>query len=292
VSITGLARLVAEGELDLDTPISAYSKNLPHEEWHAFTARQLASHTAGLGAYQENNDWVGLYRSMALRTRFNDPKDALSAFDGADTLFPPQTDFHYSGFGNVLLSAVMQDAAREPFDTLMSSRVFEPLGLTSTKPDHLRTKETEFARSYQTKGAQIKPWRRVDLSHKLAAGGYISTPSELALLGTAWLDPEFIPPSLRDDFWTPVALSNGEINEQNYALGFRQRSGSINGADQTVFFSHGGVSKGTQSWFMIVPEHRLSLAISTNRRTDQFFDFANVYVDLLETFVPNDSTDE
>ena len=37
---------------------------------------------------------------------------------------------------------------------------------------------------------------------------------------------------------------------------------------------------------MIVPDHDISLAISTNRRTDDFFDFADVYVDLLEIFIP------
>lgn len=37
---------------------------------------------------------------------------------------------------------------------------------------------------------------------------------------------------------------------------------------------------------MIIPEHNMSIAISTNRRTDTFFDFADVYVDLLEVFIP------
>ena len=286
VGITGLARLVEEGIMDLDVPIFKYSGALPNKAWNQFTPRQLASHTAGLPAYEENNDWLGFYQSLALTSRYDNPESALSVFDGADTLYPPGQNFHYSGFDNVLLSAVIQHAAELPFDEVMRSRVFLPLELKSIQPDHLRTDEIEFAISYQVKGESFKPWRRVDLSHKLAAGGYVASPSDLALLGSAWLNNEFISPETRAEFWTPVILSGGEVNEQDYALGFRRKSWPILGVGDVVHLNHGGVSKGAQCWLMIIPEHNMSVAISTNRRTDAFFDFADVYVDLLELFIP------
>ena len=111
VTATGLARLVADGTMTLDAPISTYSKDLPNPAWNDFTARQLMSHTAGLVAYEENNDWVGFYHSLALRHHFEDPKTSLSVFDGADILYEPGTQFLYSGYDNILVSAVMQDAA-------------------------------------------------------------------------------------------------------------------------------------------------------------------------------------
>ncbi|MEO1029653.1 MAG: serine hydrolase domain-containing protein [Pseudomonadota bacterium] len=286
VGITGLARLVVEGKIDLDTPIGAYSADLPNEAWNAFTARQLASHTAGLPGYEENDDWVGLYRSIALRTRFNDPRASLSMIDSASLQFEPRSDFLYSGFDNILLSVVQQDAAGQAFNASMDRSVFDPLGMDSTFPDYLRPRDLEYATSYQVKGTRVKPWRHVDLSHKIAAGGYVSTPSDLVRLGSAWLNDDFIPESVRTEFWTPVVLSSGEVNEQNYALGFRRSTWEINGVGEITHLNHGGVSKGAQCWLMIVPEHNIVLAISTNRRTDQFFDFADVYVDLLEVFIP------
>ena len=36
---------------------------------------------------------------------------------------------------------------------------------------------------------------------------------------------------------------------------------------------------------MIVPEYDMAIAISTNRRTDDFFDFGDIYVDILATFI-------
>ena len=279
VTATGLARLIADGTMTLDTPISAYSKDLPNPDWNDFTPRQLMSHTAGLAAYEENNDWLGFYHSLALRHHFKGPKDSLSVFDGADLLHEAGTRFHYSGFDNVLISAVMQDAAKEPFDALMSSRVFAPNKLTALQPAE---GAPEQAVSYQIKDQKVKPWRRVDLSHKLAAGGYASTPSDLALLGAAWLDDDFIPADIREVFWTPLPVSK----EQDYALGFRRKTWQIEGVGDVEHLNHGGVSKGAQCWLMIIPEHNMTLAISTNRRTDQFFDFADVYVELLDVFIP------
>ena len=286
VGITGLARLVSAETINLDAPISTYSTGLPNQYWENFTSRQLASHTAGLTTYEENNDWLGFYQSLALTSRFNDPIDALSVFDGADILYPSGDRFHYSGYDNVLLSAVMQASVDEPFDDLMHDYVFNPLGLKSIQPDYHRQLNSEVAVSYQVKGVEFKPWRKVDLSHKLAAGGYVSTPSDLALLGIAWLDDDFIPPGIRKQFWTPVQLSNGEVNDNDYALGFRRKSWNIKGAGEVEHLNHGGISKGAQCWLMIIPEHNMSIAISTNRRTDAFFDFADVYVDLLEVFIP------
>ena len=95
----------------------------------------------------------------------------------------------------------MEAAANEPFNALMSSRVFAPNNLTALQPAHDVPQKAVF---YQTKGSKVKPWRSVNLSHKLAAGGYAATPSDLAILGAAWLNDDFIPcllytsPSPRD----------------------------------------------------------------------------------------------
>ena len=72
--------------IDLDAPISTYVKKLPNKSWTHFTSRQLASHTAGLAGYEENNDWIGFYQSLALTTHYENPEKSLSVFNNADTL--------------------------------------------------------------------------------------------------------------------------------------------------------------------------------------------------------------
>jgi len=181
VTATALARLSADNRLNIDAPISDYMIDIPNTEWERFTSRQLASHTAGLTAYEENNDWIGFYHSLALRKRFKNAADSLSVFDGAKTLFKPSQNFHYSGFDNVLLSALMESIVGQSFSNVVEREVFTPLMLTSLSPDHQTNAAHDRAVSYQVKGQTYKPWREVDLSHKLAAGGFVSTPSDLAI---------------------------------------------------------------------------------------------------------------
>ena len=173
----------------------------------------------------------------------------------------------------------MEAAANEPFNALMSSRVFAPNNLTALQPAHDVPQKAVF---YQTKGSKVKPWRSVNLSHKLAAGGYAATPSDLAILGAAWLNDDFIPAHIREVFWTPLPISN----DQDYALGFRRKTWPIDGVGEVEHLNHGGVSKGAQCWLMIIPEHNMTLAISINRRTENFSDFASAAFDLLEVFIP------
>ena len=40
-------------------------------------------------------------------------------------------------------------------------------------------------------------------------------------VASAWLDDGFLPRRVVDDFWTPVRLNDGRVNEQNYAIGWR-----------------------------------------------------------------------
>ena len=286
VTATALATLVDAGLVDLDAEISEYFSPLPNREWRSITARQLASHTAGLPDYEQNTDWLGFYRSLALRSRYKNVLDSLDMFDGSDLLFEPGTDFHYSAFGIILLSAVIQKAAKEPFEKVLEDRVFRPLDLTAIGADGFASMSRTMAQSYQRKDGRVKPWRPVDLSHKLAAGGFAATPTELAKLGSAWLNEEFISARTRKQFWTPVRLSDGRDNAQSYALGWRRASHQIRGVGEVVHFNHGGVSKGAQCWLMVAPDHDIALAISINSRSDDFGAFAGVFVDILQAFIP------
>lgn len=299
VTATLLARLVADGTVGLDEPINAYVPELPRPDWGDVTLRQLASHTAGLPGYEENTDRIGYYRSLSLRGRLEDPCEATSLFDGSDLIGAPGETFTYTSFGTVLLACVLQEAAGRPYAALVRDEVASPLRLSSLVPDHATAASgTDRAVSYQARrrGAsgvrdepqitKVAPWRHVNLSQKLPGGGWTATPSDLALLGTAWLDDDYVSRTLREEFFTPVALADGSANPQDYALGWRRKAWPIEGIGDVVHLNHGGVSKGAQAWLMVLPEHDVALAIATNARTEDFFAFADIYVELLEAFLP------
>ena len=285
LTATALARLVERGEIDLDTPLLSYLPNIANPAWSVITARQLASHTAGTPHYGENRDWIGLYRSVALNHHYDDVRDALAVFDGSPLLFDPGTDFHYSSLGTVLLGATMSDVAGSSFRELMYREVFEPAGMVATFADgDDDQRAVGLATFYFTDGQRFRPWRKVDLSHRLPGGGFISSPKDLVRLGTMYFDDDYLSAATRAQFWTPQRLADGSINEDNYALGWRWREWELAGVGVVRNANHGGVSRGSQCWLLVYPDYVMSMAFCTNTKTADFGTFGRFYESLFRSF--------
>ncbi|WP_105168283.1 serine hydrolase [Pseudoalteromonas sp. T1lg23B] len=81
-------------------------------------------------------------------------------------------------------------------------------------------------------------------------------------------------------------LNNTEINPQKYGLGWRIHTLNLGeGIIPTEYMHHGGVSAGAQSFLMVVPRYKLSIAVNANVRTKVFWDFAKVAHELARIFV-------
>lgn len=292
VTATALARAVAAGEIELDSPISRYMPDLPNPAWHSFTLRQLMSHTAGLPGYSENTDRVGAIQSLLKQRNFTDVKQALNVFDESELLFSPGSGFHYSSFDVNLASAVLQNAVQQPFLQYLQQAVAEPLQLASLSADYADQPLADRVTFYFTRDGYAKTHWPVNLSQKWAGGGLIASSVDLVKLGSAWFDTNFIPAAIQQQFWTPQKLNNGEVNEQFYALGWRHFSQShlfcdrANPLSRTVsFVHHGGVSDGAQSWLVLYPELQLVVAMNINTVKDSYCDFAGQAAEITKPFL-------
>lgn len=290
VTATAIARAVQAGRLSLDQPIRHYVTQLPNAAWGDFTLRQLLSHSAGLPGYEQNNDWVGVWRTLIKQHRYTDVMDSLSLFDQAKLQHPPGSAFLYSSFGTNLASAVLQAAVQRPFLQYLATEISQPLGLQS-----LLAAEVPYPHQVQFyihSGQDVKPHWPVDLSQKWAGGGLAASSIDLAKLGAAWLNPAFIHAETQQQFWTPQQLSNGEVNEQNYALGWRVTvrdhlfCDRENKLTQPIrYIHHGGVSDGAQSWLVVYPELQLVLAMNTNTVKVNYCDFAGQAAAIIQPFL-------
>ena len=107
-------RLCDGGLLDLDTPLaefypepySAFGLDPAAPELRRITARQVLSHTSGLGNMQ--------------------------ADDSGRILFSPGSGWHYSGEGYLYLQAVVEHVVGSPLERIAAAEVFETLGMTSS----------------------------------------------------------------------------------------------------------------------------------------------------------------
>ncbi|OHU88103.1 MULTISPECIES: serine hydrolase domain-containing protein [Pseudoalteromonas] len=289
LTATGLARLVANKQFELDEKLANYFDVLPNPRWANITGRQLMSHMAGIPHYKENTELLGLLATIGGQTYYPNVLDAITLFDESDVLFAPGDAFSYSSLGTVLLSAAMQKKTNIKYQNIMFDMVFEPLKMNATFAPTLQSETKNLATFYWQNPLhreELKPWYDVDLSHRLAGGGWVSTPKDLAKLGQGFMSDKFIPPAVRQTFWTPQVLNNGQVNPQKYGLGWRIHPLDLGpGFTPTEYMHHGGVSAGAQSFLMVIPKYKLSIAVNANVRTKVFWHFGEVAHELARVFI-------
>jgi serine-type D-Ala-D-Ala carboxypeptidase len=111
--------LVEDGRMGLDDPVSRHLPEFAGGREYGVTIRQLLTHTAGVraGAFPRNDDPRVVRRQLvALRP-----------------LLVPGADVLYSDIGYVVLWEAAQRAAGEPLPAFLRRRIWEPLGMGSTR---------------------------------------------------------------------------------------------------------------------------------------------------------------
>ncbi|WP_331054905.1 serine hydrolase domain-containing protein, partial [Longimicrobium sp.] len=168
------------GRLAVDAPVRDVVPEFAEKPWPV-TLRQLMGHTSGIRHYRTVDE-------MMSRTRCTDVRDGIRVFGADSLLFRPGTRYSYSSYGFVLASAVVQARAGEPFAAFMQREVLGPLGMRATVPDVPGERTADEAVPYSRSGGVTRPAPEVDITCVLAAGGYLSTPSDLVRFGQAMLD--------------------------------------------------------------------------------------------------------
>jgi CubicO group peptidase (beta-lactamase class C family) len=241
--------LYERGKIDLDAPVQKYVPSFPKKRWPIST-RQLMGHTAGIRHYQGDE--------FLSSKHYDNVLDGLEIFVHDSLLFRPGTAYNYSTYGWNLVSAVVESAAGEPFLEFMRRDVFAPLGLRHTVPEFMAGIIPDRVRFYEhDKEGRLVNAPYVDNSYKWAGGGFLSTPSDLVRFGFAILDDDLLEPETRKLLWTPLQLESGKSTA--YGLGW-----GVDTADARRVIGHGGGSMGGTTSFMIFPDQRIVVAVTTN----------------------------
>ncbi len=268
--------LYERGRLDLDAPVQTYVPGFPEKEWPVST-RQLMAHTAGIRHHRGEEE---IFR----KTDCADGADRLALFAGDPLRFRPGTQYRYSTYGWVLVGAVVTAAANEPYLDFIRREIFEPLGMKSTVPDVAGQTEAGSAHFYYPRlmldpryGLQDAP--TVDLSCILPAGGFLSTPSDLVRFGSAMSSGALLDPTTVEELQTPVRLVSGESTGQALGWMVRDVPMGVDGTRERIVghglgdavrrsllsaTTVGGHVPGSTASLMIVPEHRIAIAVATN----------------------------
>lgn len=191
-----LAEMAQRGEVALDTPAAALlppGVTMPQRGARPITLTDLATHTSGLPRLPAN-----LAPGRADNPYADYSVDQLHAFLSGHTLArAPGERFEYSNLGAGLLGHLLALRAGSDYETLVRSRILDPLGMRSTTIALSPELRSRMAVGHDTALRPVSDW---DLPTLAGAGALRSTANDMLSFLAANLGSESSPlaPAMAD----------------------------------------------------------------------------------------------
>jgi len=251
--------LVEKGRLKLDDEIQTYVPEFPKKPWPV-TLRQLMGHVAGV-----RND--GGDEGPLLSERCERPVEGLKGFADSSLRFEPGTQYRYSSYGWILVSAAVEAAADESFGRFMRAQIFEPLGMDSTRLDSAPEPNVGRATSYFPRFAGDPRYgpdlmRPVDYSCYAGSSAFLSTPSDMVRFAMAINSGKLLQPATVQLLQTSQRLAAGE--ETGYGLGWDLETATLAGKETHLVGHDGDSLGGMVASFMAFPEYGIVVSVISN----------------------------
>ncbi|MGH9385820.1 MAG: serine hydrolase domain-containing protein [Vicinamibacterales bacterium] len=239
------------------------------------TLRQLMGHLAGV-----RND--GGDEGPLLAQRCERPVEGLQAFAERTLLFEPGTQYRYSSYGWILVSAAIEAAAEEPFLRFMRKQIFEPLGMDDTMDDSATESRATsyFPRFAADPRYGPDPMREIDHSCYAGSSVFLSTPSDLVRFGLAINNGKLLQPATVQLLQTSQRLASGE--ETGYGLGWDLETVTLGGRQTRVVGHDGDSLGGMVASLMTFRERGIVVAVTSNT---SYADTFAVGLKIVEAFV-------
>ena len=188
VSAAAALELVEKGDLNLDEDVNVKLRSwkVPQNELtktEKVTLRRLLSHSAGLNEGGTPSFAEGEEKFSAVKTLdAASPSNSGPPYRQAEPVrvqAAPGSRFLYSPGGYAIVTVLMEDVEKKPFETILQGAILKPLGMESSTfeqplPEHLLMHAT----TEHKDGQPLEGKRRYFPG--LAAGGLWTTPADLA----------------------------------------------------------------------------------------------------------------
>jgi CubicO group peptidase (beta-lactamase class C family) len=273
--IVGL--LLEKNRLRLDDEIQKYVPTFPKKPWPV-TLRQLMGHQAGIRVDGGDEE--------PLSERCAQTIDALPRFAERPLLFEPGTQFRYTTYGWILVSAAVEAVADQPFLRVMRDEVFRPLELNDTEPDSPTKPPPNLATFYYPRFAGDTRYgpeeaRPGDYACFAGAGAFLSTPSDLVRFGIAINGGKLLQPATVKMLQASQRLASGA--ETGYGLGWDLETMSLAGQSTREVGHDGEYFIGGSTSLITFPERGIVVAVMTNT---SFADTKTIALNLAQAFAP------
>ena len=240
--------LVEQKLLRLDEPLHEVLRDCP-TAWRPITIRQLLSQTSGL-----TDDLSPLYKRIATDMTAD---QLLALYRPYPLMSKPGAKWHYSNLNYWILGEVIETVAREPYAEFVTRHVLVP-GMARTRYGSHGAIITGRAHGYEpdSKSGWVNA-RYFSATLGYSAGGFLSTPTDMAIWYAALGRGAVIPPRTLALALTEGRTSNGRPT--GYGLGWYLST--MNGLRVA---RHGGSTFGFQSCVYFVPSRAVFVGVFKN----------------------------
>lgn len=253
--------LVDERRISLSDDVRKHIPELP-DYGHTITIDHLLTHTSGI------RDWVWL--SSVTQNR-DDAMTLILRQRGLN--FTPGEEWSYSNSGYELLRVLVARVSGQPLSEFMRTRLFEPLGMRSTRYARDAGEVPNHALAYEKQGEK---WR-VDMllgNARGGGGGVFSTAGDLLLWNDA-LTSNRLGAFVSETLQEPARLRNGRKLEYGRGL-------MLDDDGEIVW--HSGDAAAYSAILARLPKEGVSLALLCN--AGEFADDGNYEARIFDLLVP------
>ena len=230
IAAMAVLRLVQQGELALDEPVSTYLPDYRLDNGAKLTLRVLLSHASGLpNAIDE-----AIKRDPATRNVSMDQAEAVRRFASGDLRFEPGTEWDYSHSNWVLVKSIVERATGRDYASLVDGYIVQPLAMRHSGTFSGSSLAVPgMAHGYVRLRPVAEPLDKPSPNFMMLAGGFYASANDLFALVDGLFSGKVLSPEITRIFMTV------ERPAQHYALGGRTKTLSFGGKDHPVAWEYG-----------------------------------------------------
>lgn len=244
---TGILLLQQDGKLSVDDPINRYLQGTP-ATWSQVTVRHLLTHTSGIKSYT-GLDGFELRRHLT-------QEQFIQALAPLPLDFEAGTSWKYCNTGYNLLGFIIENVSGKNYWDFMNTRIFQPLGMSSTANRLPSSIITNRASGYEQTNHVLMN-RDPDLTDVFSAGAIVSTVLDLSRWNEALNGDKLLTAQSKEQMWRPMMLRDGKPTKYGFGWFIDTLQGHTN-------IGHSGSTSGFSASLQRFPDDRLTVILLTN----------------------------
>ena len=251
-----ILRLVEQGKVSLDDPLSKYLPTYPAPGASA-TVRQLLNHTSGVMPYTNIPGWM----TEAQTGRPYTTEQLIAVFKDLPAPSRPGEKYQYNNSGYVLLGAIIEKVSGKRWDKAVADLI-APLKLATIRSGIGVDGTAGMALGYTDTDGKVALAQNINMSVPHAAGALVGTVGDLATWGNALHNGKLLSATSYAGMTGSVTTADGKTEPYGYGL----QTGDVRGHKE---IGHGGGIFGFSTDSLYLPKEKIFVAVFANSDSPQ-----------------------